>query len=64
MNVKRAISRFDDAEAEILVVVDDAATRKIVGFLTEGYARRRYAEELDQATAGILGHNPHGDLGR
>jgi chloride channel protein, CIC family len=57
MNVKAAMKCFDEAEAEILAVVDSLETRKIVGFLTEGYARRRYAEELDQATAGILGQS-------
>ena len=46
---------FDDAEAEILVVVDSAADRKVVGMLTEAYAARRYAEELDQATRGLTG---------
>ncbi len=57
MNVKTAMNCFDEAEAEILVVVNDAVNQKIVGFLTEAHARRRYAEELDQATAGILGEN-------
>lgn len=57
MNVKTAMKCFDEAEAEILAVVNDTATRKIVGFLTEAYARRRYAEELDQAAAGILGQS-------
>jgi chloride channel protein, CIC family len=55
MNVKAAMKYFENAEAEILVVVDSLETRKIVGFLTEGYARRRYFEELDQASAGLLG---------
>lgn len=55
MNVKVAMKYFEKAEAEILVVVDNLETRKVVGFLTEGYARRRYFEELDQASAGLLG---------
>ena len=55
MNVKAAMKYFENAEAEILVVVDSLEKRKVVGFLTEGYARRRYFEELDQASAGLLG---------
>jgi CIC family chloride channel protein len=57
MNVKAAMTCFDEAESEILAVVDSLDTKKVVGFLTEGYARRRYAEELDQATAGMLGQS-------
>lgn len=55
MNVKAAMKYFENAEAEILVVVDSLDRRRVVGFLTEGYARRRYFEELDQASAGLLG---------
>jgi CIC family chloride channel protein len=54
MNVKAAMEHFDRAEAELLAVVSDDAHLKVVGYLTESYARRRYAEELDQATQGIV----------
>jgi CIC family chloride channel protein len=55
VNVKAAMRAFDQAEAEVLAVVESKATPRIVGYLTEAYARRRYAEELDQATRGIVG---------
>jgi CIC family chloride channel protein len=55
MNVKTAIKIFDDAEAEVLAVLESADSRKVIGFLTESFARRRYAEEIDQATRGVLG---------
>jgi CIC family chloride channel protein len=55
MNVKSAMKIFDGAEAELLAVAENAGSRKIVGFLTESYARRRYVEELDQAMRGNLG---------
>lgn len=55
MNVKTAMKIFDHAEAEVLAVLAAEGSRKVVGFLTESYARRRYFEELDQATRGILG---------
>ena len=55
MNVKSAMKIFDAAEAELLAVAENAGSRKIVGFLTESYARRRYVEELDQVMRGNLG---------
>ena len=35
--------------AEALGVVEDLDGRKVIGLLTEAYALRRYAEELDKA---------------
>jgi CIC family chloride channel protein len=55
MNVKTAMKIFDDAEAEILAVLESENSRKVIGFLTESYARRRYVDEIDQATRGVLG---------
>ena len=55
MNVKTAMKIFDDAEAEVLAVLESENSRKVIGFLTESHARRRYVEEIDQATRGVLG---------
>jgi CIC family chloride channel protein len=55
MNVKSAMAVFDEAEAEMLAVVESADSRKVIGFLTESFARRRYVEEIDKATRGVLG---------
>jgi CIC family chloride channel protein len=55
MNIKTAMKLFDDAEAEVLAVLESADSRKVIGFLTESNARRRYVEEIDQATRGVLG---------
>jgi len=55
MNVKTAMAVFDEAEAEMLAVVESADSRKVVGFLNESFARRRYVEEIDKATRGVLG---------
>ena len=55
LNVKSAMKVFDDEEADVLAVSELADSRKVIGYLTESYARRRYAEELDQATRGMLG---------
>ncbi len=55
MNVKTAMKIFDDSEAEVLAVLESEDSRKVIGFLTESFARRRYVEEIDQATRGVLG---------
>ena len=55
MNVKMAMSLFDRAEAETLAVVDTPEERQVIGYLTEAYAARRYAEELDKASRGLVG---------
>jgi CIC family chloride channel protein len=55
MNIKTAMKIFDSAEAEVLAVLESAESRKVIGFLTESFARRRYVEEIDQATRGVLG---------
>jgi CIC family chloride channel protein len=47
MTVKSAIDAFARAEADALAVVDGLETNKVVGLLTEHYALRRYAEELE-----------------
>ena len=53
MNVKDAMSVFDRSEIETLAVID--ADRQVLGVLTEAYAVRRYAAELDQASRGVVG---------
>jgi chloride channel protein, CIC family len=55
MNVKSAMKMFDDAEAEVLAVVESENSRKVIGVLSESFARRRYVEEIDKATRGVLG---------
>jgi chloride channel protein, CIC family len=55
MNVKQAVAIFDRTESEALAVVEDLTSRKVIGLLTEGYALRRYAEELDKARQGLAG---------
>jgi len=55
MNIKDAMRLFDQAESEALAVVDGAATRKVIGLLTEAHALRRYAEELDRARRDLIG---------
>ena len=55
MNIKEAVAIFDRSESEALAVVDSHDSRKVLGMLTEGFALRRYAEELDKARQGLAG---------
>ena len=55
MNVKTAMTLFERTEAETLAVVDTPEDRRVVGVLTEAFAARRYAEELDKASRGAMG---------
>ncbi len=54
-NVKEALAMFDRAEAETLAVIESEDTGKVIGLLTEKFATRRYAEELDKANQGVIG---------
>jgi chloride channel protein, CIC family len=48
-NVRAALDRFVNAEIEALPVLASAADHRIVGFMTEAYALRRYNQELERA---------------
>ena len=54
-NSIRSCGGIERAESEALAVVDSVETRKVIGLLTEGYALRRYAEELDKARVSLTG---------
>ncbi len=55
LNIKEAMAAFDRTESETLAVVQSADDLTVLGVLTEKYAARRYAEELDKANRGIVG---------
>jgi CIC family chloride channel protein len=55
LNIKEAMTAFDRTETETLAVVDNPTELRVIGLLTENYATRRYAEELDKANRGITG---------
>jgi len=54
-NIKEALAVFDRAEAETLAVVESEDTGRVIGSMTEAFATRRYAEELDKANQGVMG---------
>jgi CIC family chloride channel protein len=55
MTAKEAMAAFESAEADALAVLDGAGTRRILGFLTEQHALRRYNEELERRRRELAG---------
>jgi chloride channel protein, CIC family len=55
MAIKEAVLAFDQAETEALAVVDSRNDRRVIGFLTEAYALRRYAAELERRRKELIG---------
>jgi chloride channel protein, CIC family len=53
--IRGAIDAFDESEADILPVLDDVQTRKIVGVLSEAHALRVYGRELEKQNRDFLG---------
>jgi chloride channel protein, CIC family len=56
MAIKEAVLAFDRAEAEALAVVDSYHDRRVIGLLTEAYALRRYAAELERRRQELVGY--------
>ncbi len=54
-NVRTALRRFEESEAEVLPVLDSRAERRIVGYMTEAYVLRRYTQELERRRNAELG---------
>ncbi len=55
ISIKEAVLVFDRAEAEALAVVDSYVDRRVIGLLTEAYALRRYAAELERRRQELVG---------
>jgi CIC family chloride channel protein len=51
-NLRTALNRFSEAAQETLPVVDNAKDRRIIGYVSEAYALRRYTRELERHRAG------------
>ncbi|MGA3310371.1 MAG: chloride channel protein [Xanthobacteraceae bacterium] len=55
MAIKEAVLAFDRAETETLAVVDSHLDRRVIGLLTEAFALRRYAAELERRRQELVG---------
>ncbi len=63
-NVRTALSRFEDTQTESLPVLSARADPRIIGYLTEAYALRRYTQELERRRAAELGEDKLFSLGQ
>ena len=46
-DLRTALDRFSQTAQEMLPVLDSAEHRRIIGYVSEAYALRRYAHELE-----------------
>jgi CIC family chloride channel protein len=51
-NLRGALDRFSQAAQETLPVINNAKDRRIIGYMSEAYALRRYAQELERHRGG------------
>jgi CIC family chloride channel protein len=51
-NLRTALDRFSQAAQETLPVVDNPKDRRIIGYMSEAYALRHYAHELERRRGG------------
>ncbi|HEY2034273.1 MAG TPA: chloride channel protein [Rhizomicrobium sp.] len=63
-NVRTALARFEQTQTEALPVLSARADPRIVGFLTESYALRRYTQELERRRSAELGEENLFSLGQ
>lgn len=54
-NVKTALVRFDELQLEAMPVLASQVSRKIIGYVTEAYALRRYNQELERRRSAEVG---------
>jgi len=54
-NIRTALARFSDAKIEILPVLRSNDDKKVIGYLTEAYALRRYNQELERRRNADMG---------
>jgi chloride channel protein, CIC family len=47
-DLRTALDRFSQAAEEVLPVIDNPEDRRVIGYLSEAYALRRYAHELER----------------
>ncbi|HEX4080593.1 MAG TPA: chloride channel protein [Rhizomicrobium sp.] len=63
-NVRTALARFDETQSETLPVLSARADPRVVGYITEAYALKRYAQELERRRSAELGERDLFALGQ
>ncbi len=64
MDIRAALARFEDVEAEALPVLAGPEDRRVVGYLSEAYALRQYAQEMERHHSAELGQRDLFNIGR
>jgi CIC family chloride channel protein len=54
-NIRTALLLFDESKVETLPVLDSPTDRRVVGYVTEAYALRRYNQELERRRDADMG---------
>lgn len=54
-NVRTAMLRFEDTQSEALPVLASMTDRRLIGYMTEAYALKRYSQELEQLRSSETG---------
>ncbi|MCE9650737.1 MAG: chloride channel protein [Parvibaculum sp.] len=62
-NLRVALSRFETVEMETLPVVNDTTELRVIGYITEAYALRRYTQELERQRGSEIGQSGPFPLG-
>ena len=63
-NIRTALARFEDGQCEALPVLSARADPRIVGYVTEAYALRRYTQELERRSSAEVGQRNLFSLGQ
>jgi CIC family chloride channel protein len=63
-NVRIALVRFEEAQCEALPVLSARADPRVIGYMTEAYALRRYTQELERRRSAELGEQRLFSLGQ
>jgi CIC family chloride channel protein len=63
-NVRTALARFEETQSETLPVLSARADPRVVGYVTEAYALKRYAQELERRRSAELGQQDLFSLGQ
>ncbi len=62
-NVRTALARFEQSRCETLPVLSARSDPRVIGYLTEAYALRRYTQELERRRSAELGEQDLFSLG-
>ena len=63
-SIRAALARFEEAQCEALPVLSARADPRVIGYVTEAYALRRYTQELERRNSAELGQTNLFSLGQ